>query len=77
MFKDLFFNYRARNFPETLTTKEKQKWAEKCRLLLASISGDYFSTLDSFAEQYKNDKECSKIIESLKNYAEAIVAHSP
>jgi len=70
-FNELFFRYRARNFPETLNQNEKQKWDEYKQ---SAFDEDYFSLLDSFAEQYKDDEKNMKIIESLQQYAEMIVS---
>jgi len=70
-FNELFFRYRARNFPETLNQNEQQKWDEYKQSV---FDEDYFSLLDSFAEQYKDDEKNMKIIESLQQYAEMIVS---
>jgi len=70
-FKDLFFRYRARNFPDTLTGTEKQKWDEYKQSI---FDQDYFEKLDTFAEEYKYDKTNLKIIEDLRQYAEMIVS---
>lgn len=37
---ELLFRYRARNFPQTLTLVEKQRWLEFCRLRLLPQSSD-------------------------------------
>lgn len=68
-FNDLFFRYRARNFPATLSKDEQEKWRKYRQSVL---SPDYFSRLDSFSEQYKEDKKNLKIIDSLRNYAESL-----
>ncbi len=70
-FKDLFFRYRARNFPDTLTETEKQKWDEYKQSI---FDQDYFEKLDTFAELYKDDKDNLNIIEDLRQYAEMIVS---
>ncbi|MFK5950528.1 MAG: exodeoxyribonuclease I, partial [Methylococcales bacterium] len=70
-FKDLFFRYRARNFPETLTEVEKQQWDEYKQSV---FDQDYFEKLDSFAELYKDDKSDLTIIDDLRQYAEMIVS---
>lgn len=71
-FQDLFFNYRARNFPSTLTSKELTQWEKQRKASLGSISSDYFANLDLFAEQYKDDDKRMKIIDSLSRYAESV-----
>ncbi|MCK5478108.1 MAG: hypothetical protein KAI44_04265, partial [Methylococcales bacterium] len=71
-FKELFFRYRARNFPESLSNDEKGQWEKYRHSVLAPIASDYFSTLDSFAEQFKDDDKNRKIINSLHEYAKTI-----
>jgi exodeoxyribonuclease-1 len=68
-FNDLFFRYRARNFPAALSKEEREKWQEYKQSVL---SPDYFSLLDSFSEQYKEDETNLKIIRSLRKYAESL-----
>jgi len=70
-FNKLFFNYRARNFPETLNQEEQEKWDEYKQSI---FDLDYFENLDMFAEQYKNDEKNLDIINSLQEYAEMIVS---
>lgn len=70
-FKDLFFNYRARNFPETLNEQEQQKWDEYKQSI---FDLDYFENLDAVAERYKDEAGNVKIIESLREYAEMLVS---
>ena len=36
---ELLLRYRARNFPETLTTDEAQQWREHCAARLAGVDG--------------------------------------
>ena len=73
-FNELFFRYRARNFPETLTTKEHLQWQAHKQAVFEPIKSDYFSNLDSFTEQYEGDEKNLQIIESLSKYAKTIVA---
>ncbi len=70
-FDDLFFRYRARNFPETLNQDEQQQWDEYKQSV---FDPDYFDNLELFAEQYKQDKQNRQIIDSLREYAEMIVS---
>ena len=54
--EELFFRFRARNYPQTLSAAEKEEWREHCRERL--IHGDgpgltlerYFEEIDSIAE---------------------------
>ncbi len=68
-FNELFFRYRARNFPETLTDEEQKQWNNHCQSVFEAISVEYFAKLDLFSEQYKDDEKNLKIISSLRNYA--------
>jgi len=70
-FNELFFRYRARNFPETLNIDEQQIWDEYKQ---STFDEDYFENLDAFAEQYKDDAQNMKIIEELRQYAEMVVS---
>ena len=72
-FNDLFFNYRARNFLETLSSSERIKWAEYRQRYFSSLSKEYFSNLTALIEQNKDDKENIRIIEQIKTYAELII----
>ncbi len=69
-FNDLFFRYRARNFPATLSKGEQEKWLKYKQSVL---SPDYFLLLDSFSKQYKEDEKNIQIISSLRKYAETVV----
>ncbi len=75
-FKELYFRYRARNFPDSLINDEQQQWAKHCQSVLTSIASDYFSNLDSLAEQYKGDEKHMQIINSLQKYAKTLLNHS-
>ena len=68
-FDNLFFNYRARNFPQTLDKDEQDRWKKYKQSI---FSADYFLNLDSFSEQYKGDEKNTKIIESLRKYAKSL-----
>lgn len=71
-FKELFFRYRARNFLHTLSQDEKEQWEQYRHSVLNPIASDYFSTLDSFSEQFNDDDKNSKVIDSLYKYAKTI-----
>jgi len=70
-FNELFFRYRARNFPETLNDDEQQKWDEYKQSI---FDEDYFTNLDAYSEQYKDDAQNMKIIDQLRQYAEMVVS---
>lgn len=73
--QDLFFRFRARNFPETLNGDEQQKWLEHCqyRLTDAAAGGaitltDYFSKISELrAEEGRSDHDLS-ILSDLESF---------
>lgn len=68
-FEDLFFRYRARNFPETLSREEKLQWQAHKKSVLPL---NYDEKLAVFAEDYKDDEKNTAIINSLRQYAETL-----
>lgn len=58
---ELFFRYRARNYPQTLSEEEMARWSDFCRDRLYNGNGgaqtleSYFKVLDDLAQ--KNDDE--------------------
>lgn len=68
-FSALLFNYRARNFPESLTENEKLQWKQECQSKLNKQLPEYLSSLELLAEQHKEDSENLKILDSLTEYA--------
>ena len=74
-FKELFFRYRARNFPDSLTHDEAELWTKYRHSALLPGASDYFARLDLFAEEQKGDEKNMKIIRSLCKYAEKLVGN--
>ena len=74
-FKELFFRYRARNFPDSLTNDEVEQWTKYRQAALLPVVSDYFSRLDSFTEEQKGNEKNMKIIRSLYKYAEKLVGN--
>ena len=50
---EMFFRYRARNFPETLDTNEKARWREHCQDMLADKAG---SNWEDFNKQLNEER---------------------
>jgi len=73
---ELLFRYRARNFPETLTTEEQARWqAHRVATLMEGEGGArtfdaLFAQLDALGEQA--DERAGAILEAIYDYAEAI-----
>lgn len=72
----LFFRYRARNFPQTLTEDEQARWHEhRVRRLHEGVGG--FTHLQAFFDQLDTlnesaDERGQKILSDLYDYAEQI-----
>jgi exodeoxyribonuclease-1 len=74
--EDLFFRYRARNFPATLSPAEAQQWQAHCAARLYDGAGGartlqaLFNEIDALAET--TDERGEAILGALYEYAEAI-----
>lgn len=74
----LLFRYRARNFPESLSAGEMQRWQQHCkdRLLHGSEHflsvDDYVLALENLAETHQNDPQKMRILKSLADYIMAL-----
>ncbi|MCK9512443.1 MAG: exodeoxyribonuclease I [Pigmentiphaga sp.] len=75
---ELLFRYRARNFPDTLTEAEAERWeAHRAARLLGGAGGaltaeGMFERIDALSEQI-DDERGEAILGALYDYAEAIV----
>ncbi|HTN65229.1 MAG TPA: exodeoxyribonuclease I, partial [Burkholderiaceae bacterium] len=73
---ELLFRYRARNFPDTLSVAEAQRWEEHRRARLFDGAGGartlpaLFDTIDELAQSAGEQEE--EILGALYDYAEAI-----
>ena len=74
--EELFFRYRARNFPAQLSHEEAIRWQQHCaERLLEGKSGartltDYFNAIDALSESV--DERGEAILGALYDYAEMI-----
>jgi len=71
-FDDLFFNYRARNFPDLLSHEEQEQWLKHRQVTLSPTIKEYFSKLNLALEEFKDDDKNTKVIKSLSQYAKTI-----
>lgn len=75
--EELVFRYRARNFAETLSPEEAQRWqAHRAARLLEGEGGArnvdaYFAQIDELA-QTASDERAEELLSQLYDYAEAI-----
>ncbi|MGP1923785.1 MAG: exodeoxyribonuclease I [Arsenophonus sp. NEOnobi-MAG3] len=71
--KQLFFRYRARNYPATLTEQEQLAWLEhrNNRLTSQKIT-EYLQTIGQLFIKYREDKEKCQQLKALVDYANQI-----
>ncbi len=75
---ELFWRYRARNFPETLTDTERERWQSHCadRLLDgqggAQTVAQFFERIDTLGQTHEEDVRVQDILGALYDYAEQI-----
>lgn len=71
--KELFFRYKAKNYPATLDYEEQQAWLvhRKKRLNQDSIT-DYVNKLEEVAALYQHDENKLKLIKQLFAYLQSI-----
>jgi len=72
-FNDLFFRYRARNFPHLLSMPEQQKWLNHCRTVLEDSAPAYFARLDALAIENSHDERKMKLLQQLYLYGQKII----
>ncbi|ALB64784.1 Exodeoxyribonuclease I [Cronobacter condimenti 1330] len=70
----LLFNYRARNFPGTLSEPEQQRWLNHRRdVFTPEFLQTYAQELEMLYNQYESDKEKTALLKALYQYAQEIV----
>ncbi len=71
----LFFRYRARNFPATLTYDEQQRWlAHRKEQLTPEKLTEYINTIQLLAEEHSDNEEKLKQLQELYLYAQEIAS---
>lgn len=71
-FKQLFFNYRARNFSEGLNPEESEQWVQQCVNNHKDGYSDYLNELFKLREKSIENEQHLKIIDSLEKHAKSI-----
>ncbi|SHH22097.1 Exodeoxyribonuclease I subunit C [Ferrimonas marina] len=66
----LFFRYRARNYPETLSEQELQRWHEHCHQALNNP--EYLYRLERLFEQHGSDEEKTRLLTALGHYLRSL-----
>lgn len=77
--EEMLFRYKGRNYPETLSPEESERWLEHCKYRLLQ-GGEGFLGLEQFgvrlAQLYQSESTTTEqryILEELQLYAESIV----
>jgi exodeoxyribonuclease-1 len=77
---ELLFRYRARNWPETLTSQEQEDWQafRVDRLMNKQAGGsitlsEFDQRIEELGEQYMEDEHKLEILESLVEYRERLI----
>lgn len=77
--QELLFRYRARNFPDSLSTNEQQRWREFCHWRLTDKAGQASLTLTEFEQRLFNLKADvnltqaqHRLLDELASYADRL-----
>ena len=76
---ELFFRFRARNWPETLSADEQQQWREFCQDRISNPVGghlapdDYFAYLNTLKSEPERNEQQLSVLSDLQTYAEALI----
>lgn len=79
--EEMLFRYKARNFPNTLSDEEQERWSQHCSSRLMSDGAEYMSLqqfgnrLNELTQEYFDDPDKCAILEELKYYAESIIPY--
>ena len=73
-FTELFFRYRARNFPQSLTAEEQAKWLEYRQKVFSGNVEEYFSALDAYLHKYREEKHKYDVLGDLYEFGKSITA---
>ena len=66
----LYFHYRARNYPHTLSETETKKWQEHCRAALTDP--EYLYRLEQLFEHHGSDEEKIRLLTALGHYLQSL-----
>ena len=76
---ELFFRYRARNWPETLSSEENQRWQQLRRQRLTQVSdGDdqmiemYFNQIEMLREAHQDNAKSQEILDALVRWGKEL-----
>lgn len=73
--KELFFRYKARNYPTILSYDEQQRWLQHRRdYFTESRLTDYMHTIELLMIEHQNDAERCNQLKALVNYARELAS---
>ena len=80
---ELYFRYKARNFPESLTPDEFEQWEQHKQVKLLKPSGPenrppielYFKRLDKLRAEHAEDRSKLLLLDDLQFYAESLIPY--
>jgi exodeoxyribonuclease-1 len=75
-FKELFFRYRARNFPHSLTDDEQKKWNEYRKAIFDEKKDEYFVRLESYLNEFQSEKYKYDALKGLSDYVQSITENT-
>lgn len=73
-FTELFFRYRGRNFPQSLSDDEHKKWTKYQQTTMTDKAADYLATLVAYKNKYQADKPTYNALSDLYDYAQKIIS---
>ncbi len=68
----LLFQFRARNYPQTLTEEESLRWQLHCRDYFERELPDFILKLDTLVQLHQDDPKKIKILQSIYRYVEEL-----
>mgnify|MGYP002725446522 CR=1 FL=1 len=78
---EMLFRYRARNWPESLSENEQQRWGRFCQHRIMDADGggtihynEYTRMLATLAEGHANNPEKLKVLQQLEIYGQMLIS---
>lgn len=68
----LLFNYKARNFPQTLEEKEMFRWSNHRREYFETYGYQFMESIEKLAIKYEDDEKKVRILKELVKYAQSL-----
>lgn len=76
---ELLFRYRARNWPETLSVEEAQRWEQFCRHRLRDADGGgsivlkhYYERIALLRDEHDGDADAQCILDAMDEWGEGL-----